>query len=155
MKFTASGAWPEVADAVNEATGAWFGLLIGLFVSLFAEGDGTFGQLVMLGVLYGAAFGIVFGLISHALTRGRHDFLSRQALVATRYDVHCEAAVIGQARRILQSGGAGSQWPPPLPPEPPTGPDAGTQRAEHDQQPDARGADTPPSGSGPDEAGRQ
>ena len=121
------------------ATGAWFGLLIGLFVSLFAEGDGTFGQLVMLGVLYGAAFGIVFGLISHALTRGRHDFLSRQALVATRYDVHCEAAVIGQARQILQSGGAGSQWPPPLPPEPPTGP----------------GADTPPSGSGPDEAGRQ
>ena len=25
LKFTASGAWPEVADAVNDATGDWFG----------------------------------------------------------------------------------------------------------------------------------
>ena len=94
-------------------TGAWFGLLVGLFVSLFAQGDGNTWTLVGLGLLYGAAFGIVFGLISHALTGGKRDFVSRQALQATTYDVHCEQDVIGQARQLL---GLAAAWPPPLDP---------------------------------------
>ena len=90
-------------------TGAWFGILIGLFVGLFSSTDGGLLPLVGLGLLYGAAFGIVFGLISYALTGGRRDFVSRQQLVATRYDVHCDQSVIGEARTIL---GLGSGWPP-------------------------------------------
>jgi len=92
-------------------TGAWFGLLLGLFVSFFAQGAGSTWGLMGLGLAYGAAFGIVFGLISHALTGGKRDFVSRQALQATTYDVHCEQAVIGDARRIL---GLAATWPPPL-----------------------------------------
>jgi hypothetical protein len=65
--------------------------------------------MVALGLLYGAAFGIVYGLISYALTGGRRDFVSRQQLQATRYDVHCEQSVLGEARRILGLGGG---WPP-------------------------------------------
>lgn len=95
------------------ASGAWFGLLIGLFVSLFATAENDSTQLLFMGLLYGAAFGMVFGLISYAFTRGRRDFVSRQSLVAARYDVLCEAAVISRARTIL---GGSSQWPPPLPP---------------------------------------
>jgi hypothetical protein len=91
-------------------TGAWFGILIGLFVGLFSSTSGGLLPLIGLGLLYGAAFGIVFGLISYAFTRGRRDFISRQQLVATRYDVHCEQSVLGEARRIL---GLGSGWPPP------------------------------------------
>jgi hypothetical protein len=90
-------------------TGAWFGILIGLFVGLFSSTTGGLLPLVGLGLLYGAAFGIVFGLISYAFTRGRRDFISRQQLVASRYDVHCEQAVLAEAKRIL---GIGSGWPP-------------------------------------------
>ena len=81
--------------------GAWFGLLLGLFVSLFADGDGSTFSLIMLGLLYGAAFGIVFGLISYAFTGGKRDFLSRSQITAARYDLHCDAAVLGQARNVL------------------------------------------------------
>ena len=81
--------------------GAWFGLLLGLFVSLFARGDGSTFSLVALGLMYGAAFGIVFGLLSYAFTGGKRDFLSHSQITAAHYDVHCDAAVIGQARQIL------------------------------------------------------
>lgn len=93
------------------ATGAWFGMLIGLFVALFSSGSNSIWPLVGLGLLYGAAFGIVWGLISYAFTGGKRDFVSRQQLLASRYDVLCEQSVIGEARKIL---GLGSAWPPPL-----------------------------------------
>ena len=93
------------------ATGAWFGMLIGLFVGLFSSGSNSIWPLVGLGLLYGAAFGIVWGLISYAFTGGKRDFVSRQQLLASRYDVLCEQSVIGEARKIL---GLGSTWPPPL-----------------------------------------
>jgi hypothetical protein len=98
------------------ATGMWFGALIGLFVGLFSSTSGSLWPLLGLGLIYGAAFGIVYGLISHALTGGKRDFVSRQQLVAERYDVLCEQDVIGEARKILGIGG----WPP----APPSGPTA-------------------------------
>lgn len=106
-------------------TGSWFGVLIGLFVGLFSSTSGSLVPLVLMGFLYGGAFGIVFGLVSYAFSRGRRDFVSRQQLVAARYDVLCEQAVIGDARRIL---GLVPTWPPPLPetPEAPPAPAAGT-----------------------------
>jgi hypothetical protein len=90
-------------------SGAWFGLLIGLFVGLFSSTSGSVLPLVGLGLLYGAAFGIVWGLVSHALTGGKRDFVSRQQLQAARYDVLCEQAVIGDAKKIL---GLDGTWPP-------------------------------------------
>jgi hypothetical protein len=83
------------------AMGAWFGLLLGLFVSLFARGNGGTLSLMTMGILYGAAFGIVFGLLSYAFTGGKRDFLSRSQITAGHYDIHCEASVLGQARQIL------------------------------------------------------
>ncbi len=93
-------------------TGAWFGMLIGLFVALFSSSNGSVLPLVGLGLLYGAAFGIVYGLISYAFSGGKRDFVSRQQLQAARYEVRCEQAVIGDARKIL---GLGGSWPPDLP----------------------------------------
>ncbi len=93
-------SWGRAAGG-GALTGAWFGLLLGLFVSIFAtQADDTW-SLVGLGLIYGTAFGIVFGLVSYAMTRGQRDFISRQSLQALRYDVHCKADVIEQARRIL------------------------------------------------------
>ena len=95
--------------------GAWFGLLLGLFVSLFARGDGSTFSLIMLGLLYGAAFGIVFGLISYAVTGGKRDFLSRSQITAERYDLHCDAGVLGQARSILGISAFDTPQPPETP----------------------------------------
>jgi hypothetical protein len=97
------------------ATFAWFGVLIGLFVSFFGAQESSAAQLVLLGLMFGAAFGIVFGLVSYAFTGGRRDFVSRQALQAARYDVLCDDEVIADARRILHIGAV---WPPPLPQAP-------------------------------------
>lgn len=96
-------------------TFAWFGVLIGLFVSFFGTENGQTLQLVLLGLLYGAAFGIVFGMVSYGFSGGRRDFVSRQALQAARYDVRCDGEVIGQARQIL---GVAPAWPPPAATQP-------------------------------------
>lgn len=93
-------SWGRAA-AGGAATGAWFGLLIGLLISLFATANTSTFNLILLGLLYGAAFGIVAGLISYAMTGGRRDFVSRSSLVAERYDVVCDAAVLSQARQLL------------------------------------------------------
>ena len=93
-------------------TGAWFGLLIGLFVGLFSSTTDSLLPLVALGLIYGAAFGIVLGLVTHAISGGKRDFVSRQQLQASRYDVLCERAVIAEARKIL---GLGAAWPPESP----------------------------------------
>ena len=93
-------------------SGAWFGVLIGLFVGLFSSTTGSLFPLVGLGLLYGAAFSIVWGLVSHALTGGKRDFVSRQQLQAARYEVRCDQSVIGDARKIL---GLGGSWPPDVP----------------------------------------
>ena len=81
--------------------GVWFGLLLGLFVSIFARGEGSTFNLIIMGLIYGAAFGIVFGLLSYAFTGGKRDFLSRSQITAARYDVVCDAGVLNQARQIL------------------------------------------------------
>lgn len=94
-------------------TGAWFGLLLGLFVSIFARGDGwNPTALIILGLVYGAGFGIVFGLVSYAFTAGRRDFVSRSQIGASRYDVHVDASHIADARKIL---GIAAVWPPASP----------------------------------------
>lgn len=93
-------------------TGAWFGLLLGLFVSFFATAeDSNPTTLILLGLLYGAGFGIIFGLVSYWMTGGKRDFLSRSQLIATKYDVHVTLDGLGDARKIL---GLAAQWPPPV-----------------------------------------
>ena len=86
------------------AMGAWFGVLIGLFVSLFANSDGAVLPLILLGLLYGAAFGIVFGLVSYNFTGGKRDFVSRNQLVAEEYQVTVDIDYISKARTIVGVG---------------------------------------------------
>ena len=105
-------SWGRAA-AGGLMTGAWFGLLLGLFVSFFASSEETSGAtLIGLGLLYGAGFGIIFGLVSYMLTGGKRDFVSRSQIVATRYDVHVASAGLNDAKKIL---GLSTVWPPPLP----------------------------------------
>lgn len=102
-------------------TGAWFGLLLGIFVSFFAKTeDMSATTLILLGLIYGAGFGIIFGLVSYWLTGGKRDFVSRSQIRASHYDVHVDATTIAQARQIL---GMSAAWPPPSDgPTPPIAP---------------------------------
>lgn len=104
-------------------TFAWFGVLIGLFVNFFGGQENSLIQLILIGLLFGAAFGIIFGLVSYAITGGKRDFTSRQAIQANRYDLLCESEHLARARQILELGPA---WPPPLPSSEPSTTDGDT-----------------------------
>ena len=81
------------------ASGAWFGLFIGLLFGIFAQSN-WFGVLVAA-ILIGAVWGAIFGWAAHAATRGRRDFTSRSSLQASEYAVNAEAEVAEQARTLL------------------------------------------------------
>jgi hypothetical protein len=88
------------AALAGAATGAWFGLFVGLvfwIVSPWAFGA------VVTGVLLGLVFGAFWGAVAHVLTGGERDFSSVRALAAARYDVVVDAPYADDALRVLGS----------------------------------------------------
>jgi hypothetical protein len=81
------------------ASGAWFGLFVGILFTLFSNSN-WLGILVTT-ILVGALWGGVFGAIAHALTGGRRDFTSRSSLQAGQYAVTVEAEVADEARVLI------------------------------------------------------
>ena len=84
-------------------SGAWFGLLISLLLSLFVTVGSVWG-LILTALVLGAIWGAVFGFLGHAMTGGRRDFVSTQAMTAARYDVMTIAANVEEATRIVTFG---------------------------------------------------
>jgi hypothetical protein len=89
------------AAMAGAASGAWFGLFVGVLLSLFASKNTNAFGLVVAALLYGAVFGAIFGFVGHALSGGKRDFTSRSKIVASSYDVHCTWAEADQAREVL------------------------------------------------------
>lgn len=109
------------------ASGAWFGLFVGLLLSIFS-GEEQAQLPIIPAMAIGAAFGILFSVISFALTGGRRDFTSTSQIVAGAYSLLCAAEHAGRARTILMQLG-GMLMPvgaPPTPVQPPTTPGAPT-----------------------------
>jgi len=107
-------------------SGLYFGALVGLFLNLFTEANGT---IIVAGALFGAGFSVIFGLIAYSLTGGRRDFSSVSQVVATEYEVLCMSEQAGQARQLLgqltevregvvRPGQGGPYGPPPVAPPP-------------------------------------
>ena len=90
--------------AAGLASGAWFGVFVGLLISIFANGQ--FGA-VLTAALIGAGFGMLFGIISYAATRGRRDFTSTSQIVASEYEVLCHEEHAGRAMQLLRTVGPG------------------------------------------------
>ncbi len=67
------------------ASGAWFGLFVGLIFVLLTDESALAALLPPL--LIGALFGLIFALMGYAATRGQRDFSSVTQVVATRYEV--------------------------------------------------------------------
>jgi ascorbate-specific PTS system EIIC-type component UlaA len=94
------GRWtvPRAAGA-GALTGAWFGLLVGLLLSIFSD-SGWLG-IIVVAILIGAIWGAVFGAVAQAATRGQRDFTSRSTLQASRYAVMVSADQVDDAWRVL------------------------------------------------------
>jgi hypothetical protein len=97
--------WGRVL-AQGAASGAWFGLFVGVLLSLFAEPRAGWFP-ILVGAATGVVFGTVFAAAGYASTRGRRDFASASQLVAGRYDVLCQPRHAEQARDLLAKLGMG------------------------------------------------
>ncbi|GLY67017.1 general stress protein [Amycolatopsis taiwanensis] len=92
-------SWGRVLGTAA-ASGAWFGLFVGLLLSMF--GTGTAGVLpILIGLVSGIGFSTVFAAISYSTTRGRRDFISSSQLVARRYDVLSQPRNAERGRELL------------------------------------------------------
>jgi hypothetical protein len=89
------------AALAGAGSGAWFGLFVGVLLSLFAEGDASTWGIVLGAVAYGVVFGAIFGFVAHTVTGGRRDFTSRSQIVAARYDVVCDPESAEDAQNLL------------------------------------------------------
>src|SRR3712207_3334316 len=74
------------ATVAGAASGAWFGLLIGLLLSVFAVGPAAL-VLLLVSLAMAATWGAVFGFLAHWVTRGARDFASVKSLRADTYHV--------------------------------------------------------------------
>lgn len=92
--------WGRVL-AQGAASGAWFGLFVGVLLSFFATQAGTGVVPILVGVGTGVLFGMVFAAAGYASSRGHRDFASASQLVAGRYDVLCLPRHAEQARDLL------------------------------------------------------
>jgi hypothetical protein len=90
--------WGRVLGAAA-ATGAWFGLFVGILLTVFTPADGI--APLLLGVVAGVVFGLASAAFSYGATRGRRDFTSQSQLVAQRYDVLCQPRNAELARQLL------------------------------------------------------
>jgi hypothetical protein len=89
------------AALAGAASGAWFGLFIGVLFGLFSNSNWF--AVILVGLLIGAAWGAIFGAIAHAATGGRRDFASRSSLQAGQYAVTTDPELADQARSLLVS----------------------------------------------------
>lgn len=97
-RVTGRLTYPRVALS-SAATGAWFGLFVGLALMLFG-GSGA-GISLIPSMALGAVFWVLFGVLAYALQRGRRDFTSTSQVIATSYDVIVSPEAANEARRLL------------------------------------------------------
>ncbi|PXY26099.1 DUF4199 domain-containing protein [Prauserella sp. PE36] len=90
--------WGKVLGS-GAMSGAWFGLFVGLLLSLFTPGAGLLP--ILIGLVAGVAFGLAFAAMGYAATKGRRDFVSHSQLVANRYDVLCQPRNAENGRELL------------------------------------------------------
>lgn len=88
------------AAGAGAASGAWFGLFIGLVLFLFSA---TANAIVYVGAaaLIGAGFGMLFGIVSYTLNRRRRDFTSTHQVLASRYEIIVDPSLVIRAQELL------------------------------------------------------
>ena len=97
-QITGRLTWPRALMS-GVATGAWFGLFVGIVIK-FVDGTG-FLHAPAFGLGWGVLFGLVFATVSYALTGGRRDFTSRSATVPSRFEVLVATSHSARAQSVL------------------------------------------------------
>lgn len=87
--------------AQGAASGAWFGLFVGLMLYVFSEGGALLTSLIP-GLLIGAGFGMLFRVVSYSMTGGKRDFNSTSRVVASTFQILCLAEQAPAARVLLE-----------------------------------------------------
>jgi Heat induced stress protein YflT domain len=87
------------ATLYGTGAGAWFGLLVGFLLTIFATGSGAL-VAVLGSMLIGAFWGALFGFTAHWATGGERDFSSEGRLVAARYAVEVDAGFLDEAKKL-------------------------------------------------------
>lgn len=85
---------------LGAGSGAWFGLLLGLFFAIFSPGA-VWLNVILAGLLIGAGWGMIFGAVAHWTSRGRRDFVSVKTFEASSYTVMVESAHSAEASRLM------------------------------------------------------
>jgi hypothetical protein len=98
-RVTGRLSWGRVLST-GAASGAWFGLFVGLLLSFFDTRSGPIYP-ILVGLAAGVLFGLIFAAAGFASTRGRRDFQSASQLVAGRYDVLCQPRNAEKARDLI------------------------------------------------------
>jgi hypothetical protein len=83
-------------------SGLWLGLFVGLIFSLFDKSSSSVLPMILSTALLGAAFGSTWALVGFLAARGRRDFSSVTAVVATRYEVLVEHKLLAAAQELLR-----------------------------------------------------
>jgi len=94
------------AAMAGAGSGAWFGLFVGLLMSMFGGGSpagtgGLFGGTMLVSMALGAGMGLMLSVLSYGMSRGRRDFSSQSQIVAGTYAILCAAASANEARNLL------------------------------------------------------
>ncbi|WP_194265963.1 general stress protein [Arthrobacter yangruifuii] len=97
-RVTGRLTYPRVALS-SAATGAWFGLFVGLALMLFGGSAAAISLIPSMAL--GAVFWLLFGVLAYALQRGRRDFTSTSQVIATSYDVVVAHEAANDARQLL------------------------------------------------------
>lgn len=98
-RVTGRLTWARVLGG-GAASGAWFGLFVGLIMGIFSAQNAWLGPL-LFGLGIGVVFGLIFAAVTYFSTKGRRDFSSSSQIVAGRYDVLSQPSHAEQARDML------------------------------------------------------
>lgn len=98
-RVTGRLSWGRVLGT-GAASGAWFGLFVGLLLSFFDTQGGPIYP-ILVGLVAGVLFGLIFAVAGYTSTRGRRDFQSASQLVAGRYDVLAQPRNAEKARDLI------------------------------------------------------
>lgn len=80
--------------------GAWFGLLIGLLLGIFAI-EGQWFNALLTGVALGVVWGGIIAAFGYAATRGQRDFSSVKTILPSKYELLVEHKHLARGQELL------------------------------------------------------
>lgn len=80
--------------------GAWFGLLIGLLLGIFAA-EGEWLAAVLTGVALGVVWGGIIAAVGYASSRGQRDFSSVKTILPSKYELLVEHKHLARGQELL------------------------------------------------------